>query len=347
MPPSIASLAASRSDCDGRRETRGFDAIEVLGRHVAGHVVAVEARRLEFLQRRVDVAHRLLQRFDVLIHEVIRADHARDFFVRAAVRDEFAARRHVDAVHVREFHRRRRRRENHLVRARIARHLHDFVRGRAAHDRIVDDQHVLALELDAHRVQLLAHRLLAHRLARHDEGAAHVAVLEEAFAIFDAQLLRDLHRGRTRRIGNRHHDVDRDVGQLALDLLGEVIAHAQTHVVDRHAVEHRVRTREIHEFENARVQARVRRALLRCRLPSMSMKIASPGSTSRTNSKPMPSIATDSDASIHSTPFAVSSLPSTAGGCRTGRGSRAGHNRRSATRSRTNPAPGDARPTRP
>src|ERR1700754_2704821 len=79
--------------------------------------------------------------------------------------------------------------------APAARHLHDFVRRGAAHDRIVDDQHVLALELDAHGVQLLAHRLLAHRLARHDEGAADVTVLEEAFAVLDAELGGHLHRG--------------------------------------------------------------------------------------------------------------------------------------------------------
>jgi hypothetical protein len=42
----------------------------------------------------------------------------------------------------------------------LARHLHDLLRGRAAHDRVVDQQHVAALELDADRVELLAHDFL-------------------------------------------------------------------------------------------------------------------------------------------------------------------------------------------
>ena len=80
-----------------------------------------------------------------------------------------------------------------------------------------------------------------------------------------------------------------------------------------------------------------------CRLPSLSMKMASPGSTSRTNSKPMPSTATDSDATIHSTPVAVSSCRARADGCRTGRGKRRARSPRSAKRSHTTPSPADAR----
>ena len=46
----------------------------------------------------------------------------------------------------------------------------------------------LPLNSHADRIELLAHRFLAHRLARHDEGAADVAVLDEAFAVLDAEL---------------------------------------------------------------------------------------------------------------------------------------------------------------
>ncbi|CFO35614.1 Uncharacterised protein [Bordetella pertussis] len=43
--------------------------------------------------------------------------------------------------------------------------------------------------------------------------------------------------------------------------------------------------------------------------PSRSTNIASPGSTSRTKAKPLPSSATDSEAAIHSTPSSVSWRP--------------------------------------
>jgi hypothetical protein len=73
---------------------------------------------------------------------------------------------------------------------------------------IVDQQHALALELLADGIELLAHRLLAHGLARHDEGAADIAVLDEALAERDAQRLRQLHGRRAAGIGNRDDDVD-------------------------------------------------------------------------------------------------------------------------------------------
>ena len=65
--------------------------------------------------------------------------------------------------------------------------LHDLARRRAAHDRVVDEQHDLVLELDADGIQLLADALLAHRLPGHDERAPDVAVLHEAFAVLDAR----------------------------------------------------------------------------------------------------------------------------------------------------------------
>ncbi|MNI32217.1 hypothetical protein D3C73_861230 [compost metagenome] len=168
---------------------------------------------------------------------------------------------HVDAVHVREADRRRGGREVHLVGAGGARHVDDFAAGGAAHDGVIDQQHVLALELHADGVELLAHGLTAHGLARHDEGAAHVAVLDEPFAVVQVQAGSQLHGGGTRGIRNRHDDVDVAQAHVARDLVGQVFTHAQAGVVDRHAVDQRIRTREVHVFENAGHQLRVLGAL--------------------------------------------------------------------------------------
>src|SRR5260370_330839 len=79
----------------------------------------------------------------------------------------------------------------------------DFLGGGAAHDGVIHQQHLAALELAADGVELLAHRFLARGLARHDEGPAHVAVLDEAFAVRNAQQLGQLHGAGAAGFGNR------------------------------------------------------------------------------------------------------------------------------------------------
>jgi hypothetical protein len=240
--------------------------VQVLGRNVAGDVDAIEAGGFHAGQRRIHVHDRLLQRLDVLVDQAVGRDLAADFLDGAAVGDQLVAGRHVDAVHVRVQHRRRSRSEEHLAGAGFARHLHDLAAGGAAHDRVVDQQHVLVLEFGGDGVELLAHRLPAHALPRHDEGAADVAVLDEAFAVLDAQLQRQLDRGRARGIRNRHHDVDFFDRDLQADLVGQVFTHAQAGRVDRGAVDHGVRPRQVHVFEGAGVQRRVLGALARMQL---------------------------------------------------------------------------------
>ena len=55
-------------------------------------------------------------------------------------------------------------------------------------DGVIDQQHVLARELAGDGAELLPHRLFAHGLPRHDERAAHVAVLIKVRWIFKAFL---------------------------------------------------------------------------------------------------------------------------------------------------------------
>src|SRR3989475_8272722 len=96
-------------------------------------------------------------------------DDLADFLDRAAMRHQFGARGHVDAVDVGMAHRRRCRGQVDLDGTGITRHLHDFLGGGAAHDGVIHQQHLAALELAADGVELLAHRFLARGLARHDE----------------------------------------------------------------------------------------------------------------------------------------------------------------------------------
>jgi hypothetical protein len=211
-------------------------------------------------------------------------------------------------------HRRRRRGQVDLARAGFARHLHDLLAGGAAHDRIVDQQHDLVAELELHRVELAAHRFHALLLPRHDEGAADVAVLDEALAIFDAEHFAHRNRSAARGIGDRDDDVDVVIRAQAPDFLRQALAHAQPGLVDRDVLDHRIRTRQIDVLEDARCVHLYSWAHWRARIwPSSVISTASPGATSRTRLKPRMSRATLSDASAHSVPSGPSRLPITSG----------------------------------
>ena len=154
------------------------------------------------------------QIFEILVDQPVGADElARLPRPCGRAGDELARGRHVDAVDVRETHRRRGRGEIHLARAGFAGQLDDLRRGRAAHDRVVHQQHVLAAEFQVDRVELAAHRLRALLLARHDERAADVAVLDEALAVLHAELLRQLQRAGAAGVGNRDDHVDVVIGR--------------------------------------------------------------------------------------------------------------------------------------
>jgi hypothetical protein len=86
---------------------------------------------------------------------------------------------------------------------------------------------------------------------RHDEGAADVAVLDEALAVLHAEHVGDLQRGVARGVGDRDHRVDVVVRAQAQDLLAQLHAHAHARLVHRDVVHHRVRAREVHVLEDA------------------------------------------------------------------------------------------------
>ena len=100
----------------------------------------------------------------------------------------------------------------------------------------------------------MTHRLLAHRLAGHDEGATHIAVLHETFAIGLAQLLRQLHGRRTARLGDRDDHIDFGRRHGRDHALSQGLAHFQASLVNRHAIDHGVWTSQIHVLEHAGVE---------------------------------------------------------------------------------------------
>ena len=166
--------------------------------------------------------------------------------------DQFGTRRHIDPVHVGEAHAGRRTRHIHLLRAGFARHSNDLRHRRTAHDGIVNEEDVFILKFHRHGVQLLTHALFTGLLPRHDEGTAHVAVLDEPFAVGNSQFLRQLLRRGTRRIRNRHHAVDFGKIQLLGDFVGEVFPETQPRPVNADAVDHAVGTGKIDVFKRAR-----------------------------------------------------------------------------------------------
>mmetsp|Transcript_41093 Transcript_41093/g.95971 ORF Transcript_41093/g.95971 Transcript_41093/m.95971 type:complete len:497 (-) Transcript_41093:501-1991(-) len=225
--------------------------------HARRHVLAVEARAIEGVQRLPLCARCLenggLEVVELLVHHSVAAEHLGHLGqVDVLGGHELVLGGHVDAVHVREAHRRRRGRHVHPLGASLARHLHDLPRRRAADDRVVDEEYVPLGKLRGDGRELAPHRLRAHALRRHDESAPDVAVLHKAFAVRDLERARTLEGRRACGVGHGYDDVDLVVLPSFHDLLGELLAHLEPRAVHRDAVEHRVGTREVDELEDAR-----------------------------------------------------------------------------------------------
>ena len=221
---------------------------------VAGLVNAVETGRIERADAGIQLFHHTFQIVEVLEHDTVCADFGGDFFRAAAVGNQFLTGRHVDAVHVRITDFGGSRSDVYFSGARRAYHFNDFAAGRAAHDGIVYQQHAFSLKLGFHRAEFLAHGFSTRRLAGHDEGAAYIAVFNQAFAIRFVQMHRQFHRTRAAGIGNRHHDVDVAHRQLAPDFFCQRHAHVHTRLIYRHAVDNGVGAGEINIFEQTRTE---------------------------------------------------------------------------------------------
>ena len=85
-----------------------------------------------------------LQALEREVGQRVGAEVRADLLDAAAGGDQLVVPGHVDAVEAGRDDRRRGDAQVHLERARLAQHLHDLARRRAAHDRVVDDDQALA-----------------------------------------------------------------------------------------------------------------------------------------------------------------------------------------------------------
>ena len=105
------------------------------------------------------------------------------------MRDHLLPRRHVDPVVARVADRRRRDPQVDLARAGIAEHPDDLARRVPPHDRVVDDHDALPAHDLGERVELHPQSVAPQLLARLDEGARDIAVLDEAVVLGEARRL--------------------------------------------------------------------------------------------------------------------------------------------------------------
>ena len=163
----------------------------------------------------------------------------------------------------------------HFARARLPHHPHNFAAGRAAHQRIVHQNHALALQQVAHRIQLQLHAEVANGLRWLDERAAHIVIADQRVAERQARFRRIAQRRRHARIRHRNHNVG----------IGRAFARQQTGPASRAIPEPSARTRSNPAAKNTRAQTRTARAAApaysaRALTPSGPNITISPGSTS-------------------------------------------------------------------
>ena len=207
-------------------------------------------------------AHSVAHGPDVLVNQGITTDEFTHLFHGAVVRHQFFGRGHVDAVHIGKTDRGCGTRHVDLAGTSVTRHLHDLSAGGAAHDGVVHQQHVAAFEFADDDVEFLTHGFFAHRLARHDEGATHVAVFHKAFAVGFAQQMRQLGGAGTAGLGDGNHHINVGRWHGGHHALGQGFTQIQSRLVHRNAVHRRVRPRQIHVFKNTRHELRVLGTLL-------------------------------------------------------------------------------------
>ena len=189
---------------------------------------------------------------------LVCAQDGRNLFLRAVKGDELGARGDVDPVDVGIAHRRRSRGEVNLFCASFPGQLHEFHTGSASHDTVVDEEHHLVLELRLDCVELQTDSLATHFLPGHDERSCDVAILDEAFSVRPLEDGRAAQGTRTRRLGNRHDDVNVMCRVCGQDLLGQLGAHTRAGFIHLHSIHHAVRPREVDELEEAWRELRAR-----------------------------------------------------------------------------------------
>src|SRR6185436_20601278 len=159
-----------------------------------------------FLRPLTGAVDGFVQPFQRQVAQRIGAHELPDLVGRARRRDQLLARGRVDAVVTGTLRRRRADAHVHLARARAPDHLDDLARRRAAHDRIVDHDHALAVQHLAHRRQLQLHAEVADLLRRLDERPPHVVRAHQTLVVRDAALARVANGGGDARVGDGDDD---------------------------------------------------------------------------------------------------------------------------------------------
>src|SRR3990167_5353260 len=195
-------------------------------------------------------------------HEGQRIDadelrHAGDVVVRG---QELVALGRIDAVEARMGGRWCCDAHVYFAGAGLLHHLDDLLRGRAAHDRIVDQDHALAFDQRAVGVVLEAHAEVADVVGRLDEGAADIMVADDAEFERQAGALGVADRRRHAGVGDRHDDVGRH-----RTFHRQFQADALARLVDADALEARVGAGEIDVLEDAEAARLLREGLDRTR----------------------------------------------------------------------------------
>ena len=184
---------------------------------------------------RLGAAHAADQAFEGEVAERVGFDEGADLLDRLLRRDELGAARGVDAVVAGPAGRRRGDAQVDLGGAGLAHHAHDLPRGRAAHDRVVDQHDPLAGDDRAHRVQLHLDAEVADRLLGLDERPADVVVARHAELERQARLAAVADRRVEAAVGHRHDDVGGG-RRLARQLRAQTAPDLGHRVAEDHAV---------------------------------------------------------------------------------------------------------------
>src|SRR5262249_12867347 len=139
--------------------------------------------------------------FEAEVGDRICLEEVADLSDRVRGGDQIFLPRRVDAIEGRRDRRRTADAHWNFFLAGCAHHADDLAAGRAAHDRIVDENHALTTEDAAHRIQLYLHAEVSNGRLRLDERAADVVITNEAHAQRDAGFVRVPHRRTDTRVG--------------------------------------------------------------------------------------------------------------------------------------------------
>src|SRR5262249_26380960 len=139
-------------------------------------VLAAEAR---VAVSRSGTLHRTIHTLDAEVSEAVGADVIRDLLDGVLRCNQLVLRRRIDPVVTRPGSGRRAYAEVYFLRSGGPKHLHELLACRSPHNRIVDDDHTLAREAFAVRVELDLHAEVTDRLFRLDERAADIVITDQ------------------------------------------------------------------------------------------------------------------------------------------------------------------------